>query len=346
MNKKPFTSTPKDVTVVTVTYGNRRHYLELLIRAVYTEGVSNIVIVDNGSEWDTNKIKKYYKENFITIIKMDKNTGSAIGFSTGMEYAINSGAQYLWMLDDDNKPKPGSLSVLFLKYFELLENTTEEYLAVLSYRPAQQAIISSGGNLNRINPRNSGFHGFHIFDIPNKLSRRLPFKIPKTRIPIPEVLPINTAPYGGLLLNSRLIKRIGLPRKDFVIYADDTEYTYRITLSSGKIYVVMSSEIEDMESSWNATQRFKNPFSALLCGAGDFKAYYNMRNSTYLDEYIQPKNNFLFFINKLIFIIILRIFSIKHKKHERYKLLHEAVKDGHNKVLGLKQELPLNSPSD
>lgn len=68
---------------------------------------------------------------------MGKNTGSATGFSAGIEYAINSGSKYLWLLDDDNKPECGSLQQLLTQYIKLCESTPEENLAVLSYRPAQ-----------------------------------------------------------------------------------------------------------------------------------------------------------------------------------------------------------------
>ncbi|MBU2811478.1 glycosyltransferase [Acidithiobacillus thiooxidans] len=334
---------PFYVTVITVTYGDRKSFIDKLIQAVANEKVFKIIIVDNGAEWDVDVHKKKYNQDFINVLKMGKNTGSATGFSAGIEYAINSGSKYLWLLDDDNKPECGSLQQLLTQYIKLCESTPEENLAVLSYRPAQQIILSSGESLKYVNPKKSSFHGFHICDIPHKIRRRIPFIDNHYRKNTPDCVSLDAAPYGGLFINYKLVKKIGLPRKDFILYEDDTEYTYRITQDSGKIFCILSSKIEDMEVAWNAVQRFNNSFTAILKGAGDFKAYYNMRNCTYLDEHVRKDNSIIYFINKNIYISILKFMSIVHKKPERFKLLSDAIKDGKNKVMGIKEGLSLPS---
>lgn len=332
---------PSDVTVVTVTYGNRKKFVNQLIKAVLNEKIFNLIIVDNGSEWDIDYYDKGYKKGLISVLKMGENTGSAMGFYSGIEYAINSGSKYLWLLDDDNKPEKDSLKVLISHYTDLLKTVPEDNLAVNSYRPTQQTKISTSRYQKRINPRKSSFHGFHIFDIPQKILYRLPFSKKNIQGNTPQFLCLDSAPYGGLFLNYKLIKKIGLPRKDFVLYEDDTEYTYRITKNSGKIFCVLASKIDDMEISWNAKKRFNNSFSAILNGTGDFKAFYNMRNCTYLDEYVRKNNNTLFYLNKTIYILLLKIISIIHNKPERYRLLREAINDGKHQIMGIKSGLPL-----
>ena len=105
------------VTVVTVTYGDRYIYLNHVIESCISEFVDEIIIVSNGSEENALKqIKQHsFANNFIKLIELEKNTGSANGFYQGLKEAYKSDAEFIWILDDDNKPLKNAL--LKLKKF-------------------------------------------------------------------------------------------------------------------------------------------------------------------------------------------------------------------------------------
>lgn len=152
---------------------------------------------------------------------------------------------------------------------------------------------------------------------------------------------LEQAPPIGFLFHRDLIQSIGLPNADFVLYADDNEFTYRIVKKGGRTLLVTSALLDDLESSWNIKRRFSNGFVGMLKGEGDFRAYYGMRNGTYFDARCFKKNAFLFWLNRKVYMIILFMLSIALKKHARYRLLHEAVDDGLSGRLGINERFPL-----
>ena len=335
------TINPGQVTVVTVTYGERQHLLEPVLRAALAQQVRKIIVVNNGASWDINALAIGIGPNAIEVLDMGTNTGSARGCSAGIAQAMEAGAELIWLLDDDNKPTNSALSVLLAEYVRLREKRAADQLAVLAFRPEQQTTLAMGGAQNRINPRRSSFHGFHILDVPYKLWRRTPWGKRRIKEALPRTLNLDVAPYGGLLFHRLLIDKIGLPRADFVLYGDDTEFTYRITRSGGQIVLVTGAMLEDLEPSWNAKQRFGNSFSALLCGSGDFRAYYSMRNCTFFDAHCLPHNRYMFWINRQIYMMIISLFSLIKGQDERHRLLVQAVNDGFTEHLGVNKEFPL-----
>lgn len=89
--------------------------------------------------------------------------------------------------------------------------------------------------LNAICPlikgRNGDIQGYH-----HKLLKP-PLLIDRSTIEAPESLersskkmfPIDANAFLGPLINERVVKDLGLPKKEFFIWGDDTEYTYRIS---------------------------------------------------------------------------------------------------------------------
>ncbi len=329
------------VTVVTVTYGERRHLLEPMLRAALAQGVERIILVNNGAIWDVAGLAAEIDCIRIELVQLSKNTGSAAGFSTGISKALDQGAEMIWLLDDDNRATEGSLKALLGAYTKLRETHSPDEFAVLAFRPEHQADVAMGASCRRINPRRSSFLGFHIFDIPHKFWRRTPLGKRRLNPPLPEVIRLDTAIYSGLLFHRLLVERIGLPRPDFVLYGDDNEFSYRITRNGSGTYLITNALLEDMESSWNVKSRYSNSFSGLLKGEGNFRAYYGMRNGVYFDTYCKAHNPIMYVINLRIYLAILFIFSRIYNRNDRFRLLSQAVRDGLAQRLGVHSDYPL-----
>ncbi len=73
-----------------------------------------IVIVDNGSSDDSvARIRAAHPE--LTVLKTKANLGFAGGNNIGIQYALNNGAEYVWLLNNDTRPAPDALSELVAK---------------------------------------------------------------------------------------------------------------------------------------------------------------------------------------------------------------------------------------
>ncbi|KLD63198.1 glycosyl transferase family 2 [Dyella japonica DSM 16301] len=328
-------------TLVTVTYADRMHFLqELLHRAFETEGLANALIVSNASRSDLSKLEEKWGSR-IRIVRLAENTGSANGYAEGIRAALEAGAGYLWLMDDDNAPKPGALGVLHRKLDELAAQFGRDRAAVLGFRPDHQADIAAGVVASKAVPPRSSFIGFHYRQIPFKIWRRLIRGRLGSSGPV-ETVRLPYAPYGGLLASRDLFERIGLPKRELVLYADDTEYTYRITASGGAIEVMTGAELDDMEGSWNLKSRHPNAFIGWLKGESDLRAFYGLRNQVWFDRNRWVTSTLEYRINQLIFIGLLKFYAKRTGSPARLRLLMRAIRDGQASSLGIEPELPLS----
>lgn len=338
---KTLTKKNNFIITVIVTYGDRRNLLKQVLNELKSQDTGRVVLVNNGVTWPLKEELVTEHGDWIDVVEMDHNSGSAVGFAMGIQRAIDLGADFIWLLDDDNRPHIDTLQKLMDAYMTATIKIPFNLLAVVAFRPEHQSDVATGVPLRHINSLPNSFHGFHVKDIPYKIWRRTPWGRPKVRDRLPEIVPMNTVPYSGMLFRRELIDTIGVPNAEFVLYADDLEFTYRITKRGGRTLLVTAAMLDDLESSWNIKAKFSNGFSAQLNGIGDFRAYYSMRNSTFMDFNITKKNWIEFKLNLYIYLFILLFFAILLKRMARYRLLKNAVNDGITGQLGLNKNYPL-----
>ena len=328
-----------DVVCVIVTYAERRALLRTVLDALPAQGVRRVVVVDNGAHWPVRAELAASYGDFVDVVEMGHNTGSAPGYAAGIQCALDLGAEFIFLLDDDNKPERGALPILLKAYAELARNTPRDRLAVLAFRPPHQSDVAAGVPLHRINPRPSSFLGFHVLDIPYKLWRRTSWGRP--RGPMPGLVQLSVGPYSGLLFKRDLVTAIGLPNPALVLYIDDTEFTWRITANGGRIVLITSARLVDLESSWNTKAQFSTSMAGWLDGSGDFRAYYGMRNRAYFDARYLCRHTPVFMLNQGIYLILLWCLAQRHRRQARYWLLLKAMDDGLAEQLGVHPEFPL-----
>lgn len=340
------------VFIVTVTYGNRFHLLKQTIDAALSEGVAKVIVIDNNSQEESkNQLKAYENElnGKIRVLYLDDNYGSAGGFKRGLQEAYNDNkCEFIWFLDDDNMPLKGALETLNSCWESIDLYDKEKKIALLSWRMNKEfyqikSIIKRNPYLV-MGMRNS-FLGFHIFQFPAKLFRFIKRVLFKSDIKLAKYLEyleknninygdISVAPYGGLFIHKNIIENIGYPDEDFFTYADDHEWTYRITKSGGKIYLCWKSQIEDLEMSWNIKDNRLSVFTTLLKSGNDFRTYYSIRNRVYFENKDLVTNRFIYNINKSIFLFFLTILSLTIYKIKELKVIKRAVKDGLERNIG------------
>ena len=147
--------------------------------------------------------------------------------------------------------------------------------------------------------------------------------------------PVEVTSIGGLFFSKGIIKKIGYPREDFFLYAEDHEYTYRFTKKGGKIFLCSEIIIKDLDQTYFRADKseklhfFHKDFS-------ETKFYYTVRNYTYFSK--RFITNKIFFYGNLITYSLIQfkyIFKTSPKLFfKRYKLFLKAIKDGLNEKLG------------
>jgi len=199
---------PSRIVAVVVTF-NRRALLErLLAELVTTEGLAEIVVVDNASTdgtaaWVLSLVEERgtsVSKPALHLVALDTNTGGAGGFHTGIETAIERGADLVWLMDDDGVPAPDCLARLLEHAFDF-------------WGPAVLAEQD-----------------------PTRLC--FPIRLPGRARVVHQLSEVEAAavdgviadiviPFNGVLITRALVEKIGLPREEFFIWGDDVEYRLR-----------------------------------------------------------------------------------------------------------------------
>ncbi|MBF9670163.1 glycosyltransferase [Bifidobacterium dentium] len=194
--------------IVIVTY-KRQTFLERLLESIgRLERVPwGIVIVDNESSNETSEIvrsKTASLENAgceIWYEPQAKNLGGSGGFRYGIQSAVDHGAEWLWIMDDDVEVVPDALTILD------------------QYSSKADAIVG-----NRI-----GFNGT-IVKAPYWINSFLGIANPFNRNPFhngnPDTAMTNILCFEGSFVSAKLVERIGPPDSSFFIYWDDVTYGY------------------------------------------------------------------------------------------------------------------------
>jgi GT2 family glycosyltransferase len=327
------------IFVVTVTYGNRFHLLKQVIDAAWEEGVHKVIVVDNNSVPESReKLREYEKllgSQKIKVLYLDDNYGSAGGFKKGLEEAYNDPeCEFIWLLDDDNKPMNNALRVLLDFWYSLEIKDKQEKVALLSFRPIREYLCIESILKNKpelVWGWKNSFFGFHIKNLPAKIKKYLHrlLNLKNKEINL-KYGTIPSAPYGGLFIHKNILDIIGFPNEKFYLYSDDTEWTYRITKIDGKIYLILESIIDDLELSWTISDK-KRLTKIHMLGKDKARFYYATRNSVFLEINNLVDNKIIYFINMISYILLAFIFD---RSISFIRIAIKAIKDGYKGKLG------------
>lgn len=233
------------VACVVVTR-DRRAILAESLAAVegQTRPVDHLVVVDNASSDGTpDMVRREHPR--AQLVALSENTGGAGGFHAGVKAAHATGADWVWLLDDDTVARPDAL---------------ERLLAA----PWREAGLPAPSVLaSRVNWRDGE---------PHPMNRPVPLRRDPDRMVRAAragLLPIRTATFVSVLIAGDAIGRHGLPLAEYFLQADDIEYTARI-LRGGAGYFVPDSVVEHRTAS-------AHDFTS-----DAFRFYFHLRNTLYM----------------------------------------------------------------
>lgn len=312
------------ISILTVTYGDRFKYLDQVLQTCVSEFEHNqdklyeIIIVDNASN-STDKIRSFTSSHHNVKIKhimLETNTGSAGGFSAGLKYFLDTPAEYILLLDDDNVPDKNFIDA-YLSTLNLFPMEHRNNVILLGRRNYVEIKSFCGEKKIPYSPKY--LFGYNLFN-PKTFFRlfKKHFLKRQTDLKVADFVPMyreHGIVYGGAFIPKNVIKKTGLPSECFFTYADDTEYGVRMIKSGFSIYQLFSPFINDVDTS----NREEGYISVLSSKVSDFRVFYIFRNNTYITLHIDKANIFIMLVNSLLYLTILNIIYIY--KHGFSKIL-------------------------
>jgi len=236
------------VTVLVVTYNRKellRHCLGALLEQ--TAQVEHLVIVDNASSDGTAAwLREWVPANIpkAQLVAMNENMGGAGGFAAGLKHAMDDGADWIWMMDDDACPHSTALEELL----KIAVNPQNIYgsLAVAGLHTAWiTTLVDEGRTVNVADQ-------------------------------VPAQARVEYIPFLGLMIHRDLVKKIGLPDEGFFIAADDVEYCVRAKKAGANMIIAGKSRIEHPRAQVSQLNVCDKKIAYLTLPP--WKRYYDTRN--------------------------------------------------------------------
>ncbi len=237
------------IACVVVTF-NRRNLLErcLLAIAAQTSRLDQLIIIDNAStdgtgEWLATWLPE--RVGYAELVTLTENLGGAGGFAEGLRIAIQRGAEWIWMMDDDAEPHLDALTELL----KVADDSANVYGSLATHGANTSWVIRLIG--------------------PPQMSVDEVAAVPRRA-------DVESLPFLGFMVHRDLVKTIGLPDAGFFIAADDVEYCLRATRSGAKIIIAGKSHIEHPRTDRHIVHVFGHNVAYLRLPS--WKRYYDTRN--------------------------------------------------------------------
>jgi len=175
-----------------------------------------IIIVDNESTNDSYEILKSKLNKKHTLIKSGKNGGFAYGNNVGIKHALEGGAEYILLINNDTEVEPEFLNYLV----ESLEEDEKVGLStglILNYYNKEK-VWYAGGEINW-----DKFYGYHIDE-----GKNIKHIIMKEKF-------ITFATGCLMLIKSSVLKEIGFLPEEYFMYYEDVDFCAKLQKSGYSI---------------------------------------------------------------------------------------------------------------
>ena len=203
------------IAVAIVTFNRSGFLRELLMSAAAMDTAPfRIVIVDNASTDDTQQViadaSASFPDGMVINHRLDTNTGGSGGFSEGTRVALELGADWVWLMDDDVEILPDALEQFapWMQRFKVIHGRRYDFDGTPFYWQAKfneflgVPLPYSGKQFNR--------DGFAI---------------------------TNSGTFEGMLVHADVVRTIGLPDPRFFISWDDAAYAWLAAQHTEVVYV-------------------------------------------------------------------------------------------------------------
>lgn len=335
------------VCAVLVTYSDRWHYVQEVLQALarQTRPLDGIIIVANGN---ANSQPHDIAGAGTRVVALDQNGGSAAGFRRGLEAASATSCRLIWLLDDDNRPEPEALERL-LAARACLGNRELDCFGCLRLKRPKHLATAMGSAEMAIAP--DSFMRLQATRVLSRLRRWRSGGGDTSVAPGDVKYPVRRvdyAIYGGLLLSPSWTRTIGYPDDAYFTYLDDVDYTTRIVRAGGRIYLVSTSIVDDLDDTWHRSDAPAGRIPVMANLAVDpLRYYYVVRNSVFLERRYFVRSTWRYRLNMAAYVALVGVATLAFNLSvrnaiRRVKLVSAAIADGMAGRMGRLNSLPRN----
>ena len=222
-------TTAKRVLVVILNWNSPQETLaavESVLRMDYPN--YSLMVVDNGSTDDSAEVLAKIDDPRVEFIKLPDNLGFSGGTGIGFDKAIQDGADYIWLLNNDLVTEPGTLSSLVRAAEEDPRIGLVSPLIASLQRPS--IYIYAGGYFN---PRTLAFGTTRDLQVAAQWAKDSPDTI----------MLLGTA----LLVRVELVRKIGKMDAGLFAYWEDTDFSARSNAAGFRNVIDFASTIYHSE---------------------------------------------------------------------------------------------------
>lgn len=289
------------IGVVLVTF-NRLEKLKIALKSydAQTFRPSYILVINNNSTDGTAEYLEEWKQNNEKydkiIVNLKENTGGSGGFYEGLKQSMSLDADWIWVADDDAYPEKNAFDIAN-QYIESHDADALSAICGTVLKSDKETVDCS----HRRNIYTSMFNR-----VRQPYSKKSDYK--------KDEFEINAFSYVGSLMNVEKLKKTDLTKKDYFIYYDDTEHSYRLS-KLGKIICVPTIRVVHDAPHSDMHEIVK------------WKLYYLVRNTL---DFIKSNFDEKYFNEQCIevpfkFKVAVTLYG-RNKKYG-YEMISEAVKD-------------------
>jgi rhamnopyranosyl-N-acetylglucosaminyl-diphospho-decaprenol beta-1,3/1,4-galactofuranosyltransferase len=292
--------TPGSVAAVVVAYNRKVLLCECLDALLsQTKRLDAIFVVDNASTDGTGDLLRergYLDHPSIRYLLLSSNSGGAGGFHAGMSAAQKDQYEWVWVMDDDTEPHLDALQKM-----ERWQSQSE-VVAIANRKVDRQGKETADG----------------LRLMPEKAQGAVPYQV------------VRFSSFVGLLIRRTAMDAIGLPRREFFIHGDDTEYCFRLR-AVGNIALAGDSLVahKEVARSQQGRKLLSHTFYARTMDAFAF-GFYAHRNRAWIER--QYRRNalslYLYLIARFAFFSATVLVFDQDHRWLRIKILAKANLDG------------------
>lgn len=214
----------KKVSVVIVNY-HGKGVIEQCLRSVFSseEVFFDVILVDNNSrDGSLERVKEFFPK--VRCLAQQENGGFAKGANTGIQFALEHGADFVFLLNNDAVVEKDCLALL-VRYSE--ENEKGVFSPVVLSTKNPRKVWFCGGKINWLRMR-----AVHT-------------ECPTGKEPIA----VEYLSGCALFIPKRAFFDVGLLDTDYFLYYEDTDWSVRARRSGYDLWVIPQAEAVHQEQS-------------------------------------------------------------------------------------------------